>query len=61
MKRFYLIVLAALCSTLNLLAVTYCATSSWGYAGNSVTGGGNATPTLVTSESELKNALKSNT
>ena len=60
MKRFYLIVLAALCSTLNLLAVTYCASSSWGYAGNSVTGGGNATPTLVTSESELKNALKSN-
>ena len=40
------------------MAVTYCATSSWGYAGNAVTGGGNATPTLVKSESELKNALK---
>ena len=37
----------------------YCATSSWGYAGTAVTGGGNATPTLVKSETELKNALKS--
>lgn len=57
MKRFTIILLAALCSTLSLKAVDYCATSSWGYAGTSVTGGGNATPTLVTNESELSAAL----
>ena len=38
-------------------AVNYCASSSWGYAGTSVTGGGNATPTLVTNESQLALAL----
>ena len=38
-------------------AVNYCATSSWGYAGTSVTGGGNATPTLVANESQLSAAL----
>ena len=42
-----------------LSAVNYCAESSWGYAGTTVTGGGKASPTLVKSESELKNALKS--
>ena len=57
MKRFTIILLAAFCSTLSLKAVDYCATSSWGYAGTSVTGGGNATPTLVTNESELATAL----
>ena len=52
------LVLALCCLFLvPLKAVNYCAPSSWGYAGN-VTGGGNATPTLVTNESELKNALK---
>ena len=40
-------------------AVNYCASSSWGNAGTSVTGGGNATPTLVSSVSELKSALGS--
>lgn len=40
-------------------AVNYCAPQSWGYAGTSVTGGGSATPTLVTSVSELKSALGS--
>ena len=38
-------------------AVNYCASSSWGYAGTSVTGGGSATPTLVSNMSELSNAL----
>ena len=57
MKRFSIILIAAICSTLSLKAVDYCASSSWGYAGNSVTGGGNATPTLVTNESELATAL----
>ena len=38
-------------------AVTYCAGSSWGYAGNAVTGGGDATVTTVTSTSELVAAL----
>ena len=39
-------------------AVNYCANAAWGY-GKNATGGGNATPTLVSSESALKNALKS--
>ena len=43
---------------MSLQAVNYCAPQSWGYAGTSVTGGGNAAPTLVNSESQLKNALK---
>ena len=38
-------------------AVTYCASNPWGY-GKSATGGGNATPTLVSTESGLKSALK---
>ena len=38
-----------------MLAVDYCAPSSWGYAGN-VTGG-SAAPTLVTNESQLASAL----
>ena len=38
-------------------AVTYCASAPWGY-GKSATGGGNATPTLVSTESGLKSALK---
>ena len=42
----------------SLYALNYCASSSWGYAGTSVTGGGNAKPTLVKSESEFKSALK---
>ena len=58
MKRFLLIALCAITMT-PLKAVNYCASSSWGYAGNAVTGGGNATPTLVTNETQLKNALKS--
>lgn len=56
------ILLTALCvmAMIPLWAVNYCAPSSWGYAGNAVTGGGNATPTLVSNETQLKNALKSN-
>lgn len=48
-----------LCASVSLHAVQYCASSSWGYCGN-VTGGGNATPTLVDTYDKLKNALKSN-
>ena len=55
-------ILATLCillgMTIPVSAVSYCASTSWGYAGTSVTGGGNATPKLVQSEDELKNALK---
>ena len=40
-------------------AVYYCAGAAWGYAGSNVTGGGNATPTVVKTESEFKTALKS--
>ena len=39
-------------------AVNYCASSSWGYAGSSVTGGGSATPTLVSDLSGLKSISK---
>ena len=41
-------------------AFNYCAPQSWGYAGTSVTGGGSASPTLVSSASAFKSALKSN-
>lgn len=59
MKRFFL--LSVLCAiSVVLFAVEYCSGTSWGYAGTNVTGGGSATPTLVSSESELKSALKSN-
>lgn len=56
MKRF---ILSLLCwfAILSSQAVDYCASSSWGYAGTSVTGGGNASPTLVDSESKLQTAL----
>lgn len=56
MKKSLFIALCAFV-LLPLNAVNYCASSSWGYAGNSVIGGGNATPTLVSSESALKTAL----
>ena len=54
------ILVLALCSLFLVpcKAVNYCASSSWGY-GASATGGGNATPTLVSNETGLKNALKS--
>ena len=38
-------------------AVNYCVSAPWGY-GKNATGGGNATPTLVSTESGLKSALK---
>ena len=43
---------------MQLNAATYCAPSAWGHA-NGVTGGGNATPTLVDTYDELKSALSS--
>ncbi len=58
MKKIALIVLCSL-FLLPIKAVNYCATQSWGYAGSSVTGGGNATPTLVTNVSQLKSAVGS--
>lgn len=54
LSLLFCLLFSALCASAN--AVDYCAPSSWGYAGN-VTGGGNATPTLVKNESELSNAL----
>jgi pectate lyase len=56
MKKVLVLALCAL-FLVPLKAVDYCASSSWGYAGTSVTGGGNATPTFVTNESELSAAL----
>ncbi len=44
MKKLFLFL--ALIATTQLSAVNYCASSSWGYAGT-VTGGGSASPTLV--------------
>ena len=58
MRKFSLLIIGLLLF-LPTQAVKYYAETSWGYAGN-VTGGGNATPTLVDSYDELKNALKSN-
>lgn len=55
MKKIALIVLCSL-FLLPIKAVNYCATQSWGY-GSAATGGGNATPTLVTNESQLSTAL----
>lgn len=55
MKRLGLLA-AFICIYWSLSAVNYCAPSSWGYAGN-VTGGGNATPTYVSNESQLATAL----
>ena len=57
MKKFLLCALSLV--TLSLQAINYCAPQSWGYAGSSVTGGGSATPTLVSSVSELKSAIGS--
>jgi len=53
------ILFCILCSVLCIpsFAANYCATQSWGYAGTSVSGGGNATPTLVSTFSELKSAI----
>ena len=52
------VLVLALCSLFLVpaKAVDYCASSSWGY-GAGATGGGNATPILVTNESELSAAL----
>jgi len=58
MKNRFLGIILLVCTAISAYAVNYCATSSWGYAGTSVTGGGNATPITVASELELKNALK---
>ncbi len=58
MRKFYSLLLTFLLGIcVQTQAVNYCATQSWGYAGSSVTGGGSANPTLVSSESELKTAL----
>lgn len=46
----------ALCISMQLYAVTYCAPSAWGY-GASATGGGSASPTLVKDASGLKSAI----
>jgi len=55
MKRFILCTFIFVSQFVH--AVNYCDPMSWGYAGT-VTGGGNAEPTLVKNENELKNALK---
>ena len=56
MKRFLIVALCALL-LMPVQAVNYCASSSWGY-GSGATGGGNATPTLVTNLSGLKSINK---
>ena len=55
MKRIYSLI-AVIAMYLQVSAVEYCASSAWGY-GAGVTGGGNATPTLVSSVSQLQSAL----
>ena len=54
MKKIFTAIL--ICCAVGVQAADYCAPSSWGYAGN-VTGGGNATPTFVSNESQLATAL----
>ena len=56
MKRILICLLSVVTFSL-ANAVDYCAATSWGYAGTNVTGGGNATPTYVTNETELATAL----
>ena len=56
MKRFLIVALCAL-FLMPVQAVNYCASSSWGY-GSGATGGGNATPTLVTEINGLKSINK---
>lgn len=57
MRKNHLLSVAFLvCIASSLQAINYCSSVSWGYAGN-VTGGGNANPTLVDSESKLTSAL----
>ena len=55
MKKIFAAVLIGCSMSIN--AVNYCATGSWGYAGTSVTGGGDATPTLVSSVSQFAAAF----
>ena len=55
MKKIFTAIL--ICCAVGVQAADYCAPSSWGYAGTSVTGGGNATPTFVSNESQLATAL----
>lgn len=57
MKHRSLLLALALLSAQLIMAITYCASSPIGY-GAAATGGGNATPTLVKSVSELTTALK---
>lgn len=56
MKKYFSLLLLAMLS-LSAMAQTYCSSSAFGY-GAAATGGGNATPTLVSSISELQTALK---
>ncbi len=55
MKQIFAALLV--CCAMSVSAVNYCASQSWGCAGTSVTGGDNATPTLVSSFNELKSAI----
>lgn len=57
MKTKSLLLTLALAFAQFMMAVTYCASSPIGY-GAAATGGGNTTPTLVNSVSELQTALK---
>ena len=62
MKRILssLFSLFCLCCLLPIGAVDYCATAAWGNAG-AITGGGNATPILVSDYKALKKALTTQT
>lgn len=55
MKKVLVLALCAL-FLVPAKAVDYCASSSWGY-GAGATGGGNATPTLVSTVSQLRTAI----
>ena len=56
MKRILICLLSVVTFSL-ANAVNYCAPSSWGYAGSNVTGGGDASVTIVNNVSQLASAL----
>ncbi|MBQ3673655.1 MAG: InlB B-repeat-containing protein [Paludibacteraceae bacterium] len=56
MKRLFTLLSLVIGLTVSVQAVTYCSTSAFGY-GRSATGGGDATPTLVSTVDQLSAAL----
>ena len=56
MKRLFTLLSLVIGLTVSVQAVTYCSASAFGY-GRNATGGGDATPTLVSTVDQLSAAL----